>query len=127
LTNTKQALEKIKAAEAAASDKGLTPASAKKLRMLFDELSNSEPGPLSYVDVTTAEEMKEIYGVDAEEEFEMMDEKEVQLKGANNPNKYAWLTEDIELVVLGNTARNRKVAKEIVQLIVKKLESSSSR
>ena len=120
-------MEKIKAAEAAASGREITPAAAKKLHALFGELAKSEPGPLSYVDVTTAEDMKEIYGVDAEEEFEMMDEKEVQLKGANNPNRYVWLTEDIELVVLSNTARNKKVAKEIVQIIMKKLESNSSR
>jgi len=123
LANTKQTVEKIKAAETAASDKGLSPASAKKLHAMFGELVKSEPGPLSYVDVTTAEDMKEIYGLDAEEEFEMMDEKEVHLKGAGNPNKYTWLTEDIELVVLGNTARNRKVAKSIVQLILKKLDN----
>ena len=125
MASTKSILEGIKKVEESAQKGEMKPASAKKLSGLFQQLSEAEGGPLAYVDITTAEEMKEIYGVEAEEEFEMMDEKEMKLKGASNAGGYQWLTQDIELVVLGNTARNRKISKQIVAMILKALGKSA--
>ncbi|MDE1810726.1 MAG: hypothetical protein KGH66_01655 [Candidatus Micrarchaeota archaeon] len=124
MASTKSILDGIKKVEE--SQRGeMKPASAKKLSGLFQQLSEAEGGPLAYVDITTAEDMKEIYGVEVEEEFEMMDEREMKLKGASNAEGYQWLTQDIELVVLGNTPRNKKISKQIVARILKALGNAS--
>ena len=122
MANAKQALKAIKTAERAVAKGGMTPARAKKLLLLFKGIVSDGSIPLSYVDATTDEEINRLYGIEVEDEFRMMDEKEIQLKGANNPRGYQWLTQDIELVVLGNTSRNRKIAKAIVRLILRELE-----
>ena len=126
MANAKSVIKGIKAEEAVAARRGMTPAGAKRLIALFKGIASDDFMPLSYVDVTTDEEINKLYGIDVEDEFRMMDGREVQLKGANNPRGYQWLTQDIELVVLGNTARNRKVAKAIVRLILKELERKKS-
>ena len=58
LASTKSILEGIKKVEGTVQKGEIKPASAKRLSGLLQQLSKTEEGPLSYVDITTAEEIK---------------------------------------------------------------------
>ena len=114
-------LSKIKELEQGFSQNFEDTARCKKLRDYFTELNDTPYGSLDYMDVTTAEDIKKMYDVDTEDYFEALDTKKLPLEGSSNPNNYAFLINDLGVIVIERTKRNEAVGKKIISLIISEL------
>lgn len=118
----KESVEEIKKLEQKVVKDSEDSDSLKKLGVAFKSLAKLKDGPLSYLDVTTTEEIIHLYDVDTEDYFEELQRKGTELKGASNPGNYAWIHSDIRLVVIERTKKNEEIAKSVVKEIVSALK-----
>lgn len=88
----------------------------------FESLLHIEGGPFVYVNVTTPEDIKLIYDLDSNTYFDRFERKDIEFKDTNNPQNYAWMPRNIELVVIEDTPKNAELAKLIVSQIISALK-----
>jgi len=118
----KDSINGIKKLEQKMSAGKKDPELLKKLGIEFGKLKKSKEGPLAYLDLTTTEDILNLYKVDTEDYYEELQSEDTELKGSSNPNNYAWLSSDIHLVVIKRTARNEKIAGKVITQILSALK-----
>jgi hypothetical protein len=113
----KELLQKIKKSEQKLAKDAQDKALLKELLSDFEKLLHIDSGPLVYIDATTQEDLQTAYKIDTEESFDVLERKNIELKNAGNPNNYLWMPDDIKLVVIENTPKNKKLAQAMVRKI----------
>ena len=117
-------VSEIKELEDRASKNPRDKDSLDRLRKCFANLSDTEDGPLEYIDITTTGEIKNLYKIDTGEYFDALDKKTEDM-GGGNPNNYAILANNFKLVVIERTPRNESISKDIVNQIISALDKIS--
>ncbi len=92
--------------------------SRNQLRDNFTKLQTIEDGPLAYINVTAPEEIEQIYKINVMASFAKLDKKNVKVMDYSNPNNYAFLPENLSMIAIERTPKNKELAIAIIKQII---------